>query len=411
MFFNLNNAGKDLFYRTLVVTILLLSHFYSLAAPASAPGLIEVCPANKQAFTVNSEGSHIDIQFAGNKRAWLKSNYKSVLSFEEVPEGEGLYRLSVNQPVKVISAKYGVFSDCLQIKYSSKRKIQDGLTRQKNPYRRILADEDEVNPFSKLALASGKTLGAASKIKYNISGQRTTNLDSVFADKKAKYKIVIDAGHGGKDVGSIGKSLKLYEKTITLAYAKVLKMKLEASGSYKVVLTREKDKFMPLNERIDVARNAKPDLFLSLHADSIADRNFRGLGVYTLAEKASDRYTANLAKKENNADKAKIEPDANISALVHKMHARNTLNKSSEFANSLVKNIRDREVRSNIKVLSDAHRFGNFKILTMVNTPSVLIELGYLSNASEEKLLSNKKYQDKLTDEIVRSIEAFFKSM
>lgn len=218
--------------------------------------------------------------------------------------------------------------------------------------------------------------------------------------------IVIDAGHGGMDPGTIGAS-GTHEKKVALAAAKALKKELLASGKYNVVLTREDDVFYSLPERVSIARAAHADLFISLHADSIGKKNVRGLSVYTLSEKASDREAAMLARKENRADViAGVDmshESADVSMILIELSQRETKNRSVQFTQFLVP-----QLAKNNKMLKNTHRFAGFHVLKAPDIPSVLIELGYLSNRADEKNLRSSKWRTQVAKSIARSVDNYF---
>jgi len=224
--------------------------------------------------------------------------------------------------------------------------------------------------------------------------------------KPGKRTIVLDPGHGGVDPGATGKSGR-FEKAITLAMAKELKKKFEATGRYRVVLTRNRDIFIRLRGRLAKARQADGDLFISLHADSIKNRSIRGLSVYTLSETASDKEAAALAKSENKSDLiAGIDltyETPEVTNILIDLAQRETMNLSAHFANLLIT-----DFRRQVKVLHKTHRFAGFAVLKAPDIPSVLVELGYLSNAREERLLRDSKYRAKLGAAIVTAVDKFF---
>ncbi len=224
-----------------------------------------------------------------------------------------------------------------------------------------------------------------------------------------KKIIVLDPGHGGVDPGAIGVS-GVYEKNITLAMARELKAELDKSGKYTVYLTRNRDVFIPLRDRVKISRRHDADLFLSIHADSAANKRATGLSVYTLSEKASDKEAAALAEKENKADIVAglnfAEHSKEVSDVLLNLAQRETLNRSSEFATFMVQ-----EMRKSTHTLDNTHRFAGFAVLKAPDVPSVLMELGYLSNRTEEKLLQQKSYRKKLAVSAVRAIDRYFDNM
>lgn len=241
------------------------------------------------------------------------------------------------------------------------------------------------------------------------SAKKTSSKRQAAVSPKKKKVIVLDPGHGGVDPGAIGVS-GVYEKHITLAMARELKEVLEKNSAYKVYLTRNRDIFIPLRDRVKIARRYDADLFLSIHADSAANRRATGLSVYTLSEKASDKEAAALAEKENKADIVAglnfAEHSKEVSDILLNLAQRETLNRSSEFATFMVS-----EMRKSTHTLDNTHRFAGFAVLKAPDVPSVLMELGYLSNRYEEKQLQQKSYRKKLAAAAARAIDRYFQNM
>ncbi len=224
-----------------------------------------------------------------------------------------------------------------------------------------------------------------------------------------KKLIVVDPGHGGVDPGAIGLS-GVYEKAITLAAAKQLKTRLEATGRYRVQLTRERDVSLELAERREIARRAEADLFISLHADSIGNKSVRGLSVYTLSEKASDREAELLAEKENNSDRI-IGVDLShesqeVRHILVDLAQRESMNLATRLADRLIG-----ELKREATMLRNGHRFARFVVLKSPDVPSVLIEMGYLSNRQDEAALRTEVYRGKLMQAVVRGVDTHFGSV
>ena len=226
--------------------------------------------------------------------------------------------------------------------------------------------------------------------------------------RAGKRVIVIDPGHGGVDPGTTGYR-GTREKNITLAVARAVKARLEAKGRYRVVLTRERDIFLRLRSRVETARSAAADLFVSLHADALENRKVRGAAVYTLSEVASDKEAAELAAKENQADVIAgvdlTHENPVVANILIDLAQRETMNYSARFATLLVT-----QLRRTGKTLRNAHRFAGFAVLKAPDIPSVLIEMGYLSNPTEERLLRRPAYQRKLADAIARAMDGYFEA-
>ena len=223
---------------------------------------------------------------------------------------------------------------------------------------------------------------------------------------EGKRIVVIDPGHGGIDPGATGAS-GIHEKEITLAAAKQLKRELEAGGRYQVVLTRDRDVFLPLRERVQIARNAHAQLFISLHADTIATRGITGSSVYTLSEKASDAEAATIAAHENKADVIAgadlTDYPEEVAGILIDLAQRETKNDSIRYAHLLTEQL-DKSGR----VLEHGLRSAGFAVLKAPDVPSVLLEMGYLSNPKEERELREPRYRARLMAAVKRAIDAYF---
>ncbi|MDB9971887.1 N-acetylmuramoyl-L-alanine amidase [Alphaproteobacteria bacterium] len=219
--------------------------------------------------------------------------------------------------------------------------------------------------------------------------------------------IVIDAGHGGPDPGANRKNIK--EKDITLMAAKILKKELEKK-SFKVFLTRKSDYYIRLKNRVKFARSKSPDLFISIHADSTKNKNTRGTSIYSLSEKASDKLSQALADRENKSDLIAGldlgELDKAVSDILIDLSRREAKNSSIAFAELFI----DKLKKNKINLLRRPHRQAGFAVLKAPDIPSVLIEMGFMSNNSDLKKLTSKKFQEKLMSVIVLVIEDYFES-
>lgn len=220
--------------------------------------------------------------------------------------------------------------------------------------------------------------------------------------------VVIDAGHGGKDVGTISVlGEKKYEKDVVLAIAKAIKKELDASGRVKAILTRDDDTYLRHRDRFGIARHSNASLFISVHADSAPVPNASGATVYTLSENASDAEAARLAAKENRSDiiaGVDLAVETNeVTDILIDLAQRETMNTSAEFAAIL-----QREMREDIKVRSQFHRFAGFLVLKAPDVPSVLLETGYLSNEEDSKFLFSTSGQQRIAKAVRRAVEAHF---
>ncbi len=253
--------------------------------------------------------------------------------------------------------------------------------------------------FSSLSTNENKTASSS-------SSSWLFDNDTAKKAKPRKKIIVLDPGHGGKDPGAIGAYGKTYEKNITLAMGKELKSMLEKKG-YTVYLTRSTDIFIPLRQRVKIAQKYKADLFMSIHADSALNRNVKGLSVYTLSEKASDKEAAALAERENKVDVIGgvdfSENSKEINDILISLSQTDSRNKSSKFATYVVN-----EMKKSVKLVNDSHRFAGFAVLKAPDIPSALLEMGYLSNKSEESLLKQGSYRKKLAASVIQAISRYF---
>ena len=221
--------------------------------------------------------------------------------------------------------------------------------------------------------------------------------------------IVLDPGHGGIDPGCIGRS-GTYEKHIAFSIAYQVASMLERTGRYRPVMTRTRDVFVPLPERVVKARAARGDLFLSIHADSIPNPALRGASVFTLSETASDKVAAEIAARENDADlMAGFSYDTaspEVSDILLDLTRRQTANLSIGLARELVSHL-----SGMVRMLPHSHRSAGFAVLKAPDIPSALVETGCMSNRDEERMLRNPAYRETVATGIVRSIDSYFRDV
>jgi N-acetylmuramoyl-L-alanine amidase len=229
---------------------------------------------------------------------------------------------------------------------------------------------------------------------------------------RGKTVIMIDPGHGGIDSGAIG-ATHLLEKNIVLAVAKELRKALSAGGRYDVRMTRTSDVFISLDQRLTASQKSGTELFISLHADSLADpgytQSIRGATVYTLSERASDEQARLMAEKENASDlvaglvASEGEASDQVRNILFDLMKRETANFSADFSNVLV-----RKLKSTVTLSRDPQRSAAFKVLKQTHAPSVLVELGYLSHLEDEKLLNTPQWQKQTAASIATAVDAYF---
>ncbi|MDQ6966717.1 MAG: N-acetylmuramoyl-L-alanine amidase [Mariprofundaceae bacterium] len=231
------------------------------------------------------------------------------------------------------------------------------------------------------------------------------------ASDKARQLIVIavDAGHGGEDPGASGPN-RIREKDITLAVAKRFAAEINKTPGMRAVLTRKGDYFLGLKKRVILARKAKADLMISIHADAVKQRNVAGASVYTLSEKgASDRVAALLARKENSSDAVGgVMPgevqDPLVKSILADLIKRDSLNSAEMLAEQILKHIGQIG-----PVKYGAPKHARFVVLTAAEIPSVLVELDYISNPKREKLLRSAAHQVKLAEALLDASRSFLK--
>lgn len=225
--------------------------------------------------------------------------------------------------------------------------------------------------------------------------------------------IVIDPGHGGIDPGAVGAE-NLLEKGIVMAVAQALEKVLKAKDRYQVHMTRTADVFVALDQRVAFSRNHAANLFISLHADSLEQSNMAqsisGATVYTLSERASDEQARKMAEKENASDllaglTSRQGEDDEVKNILIDLMKRETASFSAEFADVLRGNL-----KKSIQLSRDPMRSAAFKVLKQTHAPSVLIELGYMSNAGDAKRLNSPDWQIKVATAIGNAIDSYFAS-
>ena len=230
-------------------------------------------------------------------------------------------------------------------------------------------------------------------------------------EPRTKPVVIIDPGHGGIDPGARGEVG--VEKDIVLAVSNEIRRALLATRRFDVVMTRTSDVFIPLDQRVQISRQHAADLFLSIHADSLDSKalakTVRGATVYTLSDKASDARAQAMADKENASDllaglsMRPGEEDDQVRDILVDLMRRESANLSADFRNLLVG-----EMRPRLAMARDPFRSAPFRVLRQPGTPSVLIELGYISNANDEKLMLTQGWQRTVATTISVAIEAYF---
>lgn len=263
------------------------------------------------------------------------------------------------------------------------------------------------------AASFGAGTGAARQAPPAIDAMTAQSADvTPKAAGKSKPIIVVDPGHGGIDPGAVGVGA-ISEKAIVLAVAQQLKTALSQGGRYEVKMTRSTDVFVSLDRRLKFSADNDADLFISLHADSIEQQDFaeaiRGATVYTLSERASDEQARVMAEKENASDLiAGLETGSGpahdqVKNILIDLLKRETSNFSADFSNVVAG-----KLGKSIAMSKDPQRSAAFKVLKQSHAPSVLIELGYMSNSKDQQQMATASWQKQVASSIAAAVQTYF---
>jgi N-acetylmuramoyl-L-alanine amidase len=218
--------------------------------------------------------------------------------------------------------------------------------------------------------------------------------------------VVIDPGHGGIDPGAMSPT-KTLEKSVVLHYGNSLRTALESTGHYKVIMTRDSDVFVPLEKRVQIARDNNADLFIAIHADTVHGQQARGTTLYTLSDKASDAEAEALAAKENKSDViAGIDlatESKDVANILINLTQRESRNRAVFFSKKAVN-----ELKQVTAFTGQPMRSAAFVVLKAPDIPSVLIELGYLSSTEDEALLTSNQWQHNMAVAMAKAVDSFF---
>lgn len=222
--------------------------------------------------------------------------------------------------------------------------------------------------------------------------------------------VMLDPGHGGKDPGAIGVT-GTYEKHVAFAAAEELRRNLNRAGRCRVEMTRGRDVFIPLQDRVAIAQRRDARLFLSLHADALSDPGVRGASIYTLSDTASDAQTAALARRENSADRFGGPsfhgmPPA-IASILGSLVRRETREGSVRIARHLLNAMRPAGGQPGIKLLTHPTRHAGFMVLRAADIPSALVEMGFMSNPQDEAALRHSEYRARVAAVLAQAVEGF----
>ncbi|HEX2561328.1 N-acetylmuramoyl-L-alanine amidase [Phenylobacterium sp.] len=304
--------------------------------------------------------------------------------------------VNVDQPLQ--GGRYGLVKSWVLDESGGSARLRLDLASEASIKRRFLLPPADGIPHYRYVIDLAAANPAAAKAAA--APQLTSRPTQVRAAPLRLQKVVvIDAGHGGKDPGAHGQ--KVVEKDLTLAAAQALKARLEREGRYKVVLTRSTDQYVPLESRVQIARRADADLFISLHADAGTEDGLRGASVYTLSDKAAHR-SAKFVNKEDWFMSASASGEG-VRDILLDLTQRATKNRSAAFAEVLLDGIDD-----HTPLLRRSHREAGLAVLLAPDVPAVLLEMGFLTNGRDEANLRDKAHRSRLMNAVGDAIDAYF---
>ncbi|ESQ84356.1 cell wall hydrolase [Asticcacaulis sp. AC466] len=218
---------------------------------------------------------------------------------------------------------------------------------------------------------------------------------------RAKKVIVIDAGHGGKDPGALGGNT--FEKDVNLAAARALREKLEKTGRYTVIMTRDTDSFVDLPARVRIARSANADLFISLHSDAGGNGSTSGASIYTLSDSGTERAAKKALVKGDWSLADNSSSDAMVNRILIDLTQRATKNRSATFAQLVMDNISD-----STPLLKTNLRQAGLFVLLAPDVPAVLLEMGFVNNARDEAMLNDSRHRAVMMGQVANAIDQYF---
>ncbi|MFB2552251.1 N-acetylmuramoyl-L-alanine amidase [Ensifer soli] len=220
------------------------------------------------------------------------------------------------------------------------------------------------------------------------------------------FVVAVDAGHGGIDTGALGATSRTEEKVVTLAFARQLAERLGREPGIKAFLTRDSDTFLSLSQRVQLSRQNGADLFISIHADTLKQKDIRGATVYTISDRASDHLAASLAERENLSDQIAGVPAESgppeVADILIDLTRRETQAFSIAMARSVVSSF-----EGQINLINNPHRHAGFRVLQAPDVPSILLELGFMSNPDDEKLLLDAAWREKVAGLISAAVGTY----
>ncbi len=352
-----------------------------------------------------------------------------VINFDHEPEVSTLllgepHRLVIDLPKAVFAfdkksleprglidnVRYGMISDARsRLIFTMKGPFSvervDVLKNDNSPGYRLVADL-VASSDRQFADAIKNQNAPTASTQVGPKGDRVASAAPMEVSKAPKpFTVVVDAGHGGIDSGAESTG-GIMEKDVTLMFARELRDQLTKIPGLRIEMTRDSDEFLRLPERVRIARQYEADLFISVHADTINQRNIRGATVYTVSDKASDAASRAMADRENKADAvagvAFDNETPEIADILMDLTRRETHTFSLSFAKGVV-----RALKGDVNMINNPHRFAGFQVLRAPDVPSVLVEIGYLSNDEDAKLMLDPAWRTHVAERLAAAVGEF----
>lgn len=372
-----------------------------------------------QGLRIEDDGKHVrlDINLSHSVRASafvLANPYRLIVDLPQVVfEGGSASGRAPNGSGLVQAFRYGRFAprqSRLVVDLAGPAIVAEPKISEQRHGSRLAVSVRAISASEFAALQAAGLIGPPRGANESVaSGRQRETMPS--ADKRPL--IVIDPGHGGVDPGATAEG-GVVEKKVVLDVARKLSKQLSAARKFRVLMTRDGDEFVSLKDRQTFSREHRAALFVSLHADAIADteaENVGGATIYTLSGKASDEAARRLAEKENAVDLAAglelgdSEEEDKVRGILVDLMRRETSSFSGRFRNTLLDKFKGR-----VRLSRAPARSAAFAVLKQAETPSVLVELGYVSNVHDRANLTSPKWQQKAAEGIAAAIEQYFSS-
>lgn len=364
-----------------------------------APKLFSL-PEDKPRLVLDFPNTKLNARAISQIRNFRAAHTQSIRNIRYAVRGQTDLRLVFDLQHKTRLLDGGFQDGAMILTLSSEPSIRKFISV---PYPRISPLKKTPDKFARAAPVQNiKSLEGRLRLFNGVPYPRLKPTLSVKPKVGRKPVIVIDPGHGGHDPGAIGVA-GLKEEWVTLNTALELEKQLLKTGRYKVILTRSDDRYIAHAKRVRIARKSGADLFLSIHADSSARKKTRGASVYTLADRATQRSKRIVNSQNWIFDIDLAEQSAPVGDILVDLAQRKTRTESERFADIMIANLSART-----KLVGNTHRRAGYFVLLAPDVPAVLLEMGFLSNAKDEKLLRASSHRTRLMRGVVKSIDQYF---